>query len=961
MRGLFCTTSRQLPDLLPRRTGAGGGRPRQAWRDGLCGADRRRVSGVETAPRFLPGTGRGTSEAGGGVLTASPADPPKPWRRQKKQQRLRSEAGPFFWQIIRVTAWTFCVASASDKVPPFSTLRSGSKWNDSCVGAFSMVLDFGKLNDSSAAKQTDPRKIFTTLKRDPKFKRPLDEQADVLDAWYVQRAAKNNTLKMNTGGGKTVVGLLCLQSSLNEGVKPAVYVCPDSFLAEQVLAEARALGIAVTENERDPEFRAGRAILVINIHKLINGRSVFGVGERKIPIGAIVIDDAHACLSTASEQFTLKSLAGSPVYDELLKLFKDDLKAQSPSGFLDIKAEDPQVVMQVPYWAWQSQSDAVLAILHSERESKALEWQWPLLKKVIPLCTCMFGGGKLEITPRFLPIDEIPSFAGAQRRIYMTATLADDTILVSHFQAIASEVEHPIRPKGGGDIGDRMILAPQEINPNYTTDEIKDLVSRIADDVNVVAIVPSGFRAEYWSDVADQTLDKDSIESGVARLRSDHVGLTVLINKYDGIDLPGEACELLVIDGLPEVASLIERSEMSVLDGTRPQLVRQIQRIEQGMGRGVRSSDDHCVVLLLGGRLTQRLHDPEADEMFSPATRAQIELGKQVASQARGKPLSDLEPILDLCLEQDDQWVQAGRNAVVNAPPGPGAHIEVTTVLLREAFDAARIGRYDISVERVQSAVSQEEDVLTKGYLKQQLASYINFSDPSNAQEIQLSALGLNSRLLKPLAGVSYSKLTAPASGQASASSGFMRRFLEGNDLIIWTNGMLDELRWGEEQSHRFEAALRDLGLFLGFGSQRPEQEVGRGPDNLWALGNLDYMVIECKSGATEAPRISKKDTNQLNGSIVWFRGEYDASCSVTPIMVHPQTKFENAASPDQAIRIVNDKGLERLKSAVRAFATALATSGSFHDPKEVERQLFHHKLNSSNVVALCSVEQSSK
>ncbi|MDH8426033.1 hypothetical protein QIG80_27555, partial [Klebsiella pneumoniae] len=74
------------------------------------------------------------------------------------------------------------------------------------------------------AKQTDPRKIFTTLKRDARFKRPLDEQADVLDAWYARRKAKDLTLKMNTGGGKTVVGLLCLQSSLNENIKPAVYI-----------------------------------------------------------------------------------------------------------------------------------------------------------------------------------------------------------------------------------------------------------------------------------------------------------------------------------------------------------------------------------------------------------------------------------------------------------------------------------------------------------------------------------------------------------------------------------------------------------------------------------------------------------------------------------------------------------------------------------------------------------------
>lgn len=165
-----------------------------------------------------------------------------------------------------------------------------------------MALDFGKLNNGTAAKQTDPRKIFTTLKRDSRFKRPLDEQADVLDAWFVRRTSSDLTIKMNTGGGKTVVGLLCLQSSLNENVKPAVYITPDSFLVAQVLAEAKALGIAVTDDEKDPDFITGRSILVVNVFKLINGRSVFGVGVKKIPIGCIVVDDAHACLGVVNDQ-----------------------------------------------------------------------------------------------------------------------------------------------------------------------------------------------------------------------------------------------------------------------------------------------------------------------------------------------------------------------------------------------------------------------------------------------------------------------------------------------------------------------------------------------------------------------------------------------------------------------------------------------------------------------------------
>jgi hypothetical protein len=824
-----------------------------------------------------------------------------------------------------------------------------------------MVLDFGKLNDGTAVKQTDPRKIFTTLRRDARFKRPLDEQADVLDGWFSRRTAKDITIKMNTGGGKTVVGLLCLQSSLNENIKPAIYVTPDSFLVAQVIKEAKLLGIAATDNEKDPDFIAGRSILVANAHKLFNGRSVFGVGERKISIGSIVIDDAHACLGVVHDQFSIKSKVGSPVYDGLLALFEEDLKVQSPTGLLDVREQDPSVVMALPYWAWQARQDDVLALLHAQRNSNELEWNWPLLNECIPQCTCIFGGGRLEIAPRFIPIDRIPAFDNAQRRIYMTATLADDTILVNHFKASPADVVQPIRPKGGGDIGDRMILAPQEINPDFTVEEIRSMVYDISKERNVVVIVPSKARTDFWKDVAAQTLDKDTIQEGVARLRTGHVGLTVLINKYDGIDLPGTSCELLVIDGLPEVYGLSDRLEMLLLDGTQKQLVRQVQRIEQGMGRGVRSSDDHCVVLLLGGKLTQRLHQPEAEGMFSSATRAQINLGKSVAEQVRGKSLDDLRPILDLCLNQDDKWTQASRNAVVNAPPIGDGHLDQNQVKLREAFDAIRVGRHDIAIDKAQSALSNTTEIKVKGYLKQQLAEYTNYTNPAKAQELQLAALGDNSRLLKPIAGATYKKLTAPVIGQAESATNFMNRFLEGNDLIIGVNGLLDDLEWGEEGSNRFEAAMQECGKFLGFGSQRPEANVGRGPDNLWALGGHQYLVIECKSGATSAPRISKADTNQLNGSIVWFNDKYDQTAVMTPIIVHPKTSFDNAASPHPNIRIIQASGLRKLRDAIRAYSISLATSGKFKDAREVERQLQHYKLSAAEIVGMCTVSQGAK
>lgn len=220
-----------------------------------------------------------------------------------------------------------------------------------------MALDFSKLKiDSSLKKQIDPRKIFTTLKRDTtKFKRPSDEQGDVLDAWFADRNNVDAMIKMNTGSGKTVVGLLCLQSCLNEGFGPAVYIAPDKYLVAQVLAEAKALGTPVTEETEDPAFHAGEAILVINIWKLVNGLSVFGVGRSgtKIEIGSLVVDDAHACLATVADQFRLRLDHEHPAYEPLLQLFKDTLSNQSETSFLDLEANDPQSIMAVPYWAWK--------------------------------------------------------------------------------------------------------------------------------------------------------------------------------------------------------------------------------------------------------------------------------------------------------------------------------------------------------------------------------------------------------------------------------------------------------------------------------------------------------------------------------------------------------------------------------------------------------------------------------
>ncbi|MFM9458164.1 hypothetical protein [Streptomyces europaeiscabiei] len=116
-----------------------------------------------------------------------------------------------------------------------------------------------------------------------------------------------------------------------------------------------------------------------------------------------------------------------------------------------------------------------------------------------------------------------------------------------------------------------------------------------------------------------------------------------MVDKYDGIDLPRKACEVLVLDGLPQAYGGLTRREAIVVGDSDAMVNRQLQRIEQGMGRGVRSVNDHCVVLLKGPHLSQLIASPRYRARFSPATVAQIDFSRKIAAHLAGQQLEQIE------------------------------------------------------------------------------------------------------------------------------------------------------------------------------------------------------------------------------------------------------------------------------------------------------------------------------
>ena len=93
------------------------------------------------------------------------------------------------------------------------------------------MVDFKKkLAVKKVKSPVEPIELYNSLDR-AVDKGPLrPAQAAVLKEWHEgYRSQRDVIVKLHTGQGKTLIGLLILQSRLNDGKGPALYLCPNRF------------------------------------------------------------------------------------------------------------------------------------------------------------------------------------------------------------------------------------------------------------------------------------------------------------------------------------------------------------------------------------------------------------------------------------------------------------------------------------------------------------------------------------------------------------------------------------------------------------------------------------------------------------------------------------------------------------------------------------------------------------
>lgn len=806
------------------------------------------------------------------------------------------------------------------------------------------MVDFKKLAaNKNKPKPINPRDIFNSLPKPPGINDLYASQAEVLDAWFPRRNEKDVVIKLHTGGGKTLVALLMAQSALNELSEPVIYLAPTNQLVDQVISKSAEYGIPTVRYVSGQPFAAdfydGKAVMVGAYESLFNGRSRFGIrnsGLEIVKAGAIFLDDAHVALSSVRKQFslTIDSRAHPDVYSDLAGRFRTAFADIGRSGtFADITSGKDYGVVEVPSWAWQRKLAEVTSYL-AEKVEAIDRYVWPFLRDNLASCHCLFSRRSVTITPIFPTVDLLPTFEDCGRRIYMSATIADDSEIVRAFGASADAVGKPITSSSLAGVGERMILIPElmELGSAATRPMVKQIATKLAErKLGAVILSPSGSEAEKWTDIAIYPSNPKNVTEQIGQMQAgDSFGPIVLANRYDGIDLAGNACRFLIMDNLPQGTSDYDLYRMNVVaDSAVSSLLA--QRIEQGIGRGTRGGSDYCAVVLIGSKLIGWIGRKNNLAFLTASTRAQLAMGQEMSASVTS-PKEVGETIIK-CLKRDPDWVAYHAQELAEA-----AHAApVSTLALkiagieRKAFKRQRLGQFEPAIEMLEKLIADpdlKDEAQRRAWLSATAARIAyQMGEDDRGQKLQTYAFSVSNNHSPPKVRPSY--ITRPIPGTQSMA--IVRRLMEydlrGAILADFDEAVSELVPTAS--AARYEEALVNLGNFLGFEAERPEKVHKKGPDVLWRTGASFDFLIEAKSKKEDNP-LYKNDHAQLLEAEAWFKSVYPQRESVR-VSALPEAIADPKASAAGSFAMRLDD-INKLVSSFRSVLQELVVSTGNED-----------------------------
>lgn len=532
-------------------------------------------------------------------------------------------------------------------------------------------------------------------------------------------------------------------------------------------------------------------------------------------------------------------------------------------------------------------------VLSRQQSGSQMAFRYAMIREHLDCCLVYVSWDSMLIRPFIAPTHTHAVVAQARQRLYLSATLGASGELERAFGRDPIE-RLPIPP--GWDrrgSGRRFFVFPElmrGVKPATIATSVLHHTKK------ALLIAPS----EYQLDRSVEAIVPDSvpvfgtgeIEQSLLPFVGASEGVLALANRYDGIDLPGEACRLVILNGSPTGTHLQERFLVSTLRASRVLEERIRTRVVQGAGRCTRGMNDHSLVVVLGDDLTMFLARPEVTRALRPEIQAEIEFGWMNAEDASP---DDLLEYVRSFLNRDQAWIQQAepeltrlrQEASVTPPAGSGELAAAASDEVR-AWQNAWDGRWEAASKAAVSASAKLTDPLLKPYAafwtylgSRWLARAAEESSDSarnraaNALLDKAHAMARGTTWLRELEGAHAATALETLDQVAIVAAARAKtRTLPEVRFAKDTEAMLAGLN--SDDHKLFEPALTTLGSLLGAEAFKPP---GKGrADSAWLFGTEWWVTLEAKNEATDYGALSIADVRQTNTQLDLLGADRDAT-----------------------------------------------------------------------------------
>lgn len=793
------------------------------------------------------------------------------------------------------------------------------------------MIDFNKLSrPKTNAAPLDPLEIFA---KTPNLSNAPNDlwkgQAEALERWHKNRNRDDNAILLNTGAGKSIVGVLIAQSLVNEQIGPIVFSCSTIDLVEQTARECQRLGIPYTTRTSgefsDDKFETGKTFCITTYQALFTANTTFS--KAKTPAG-VIFDDAHVAERMIRDAFTLSiSKDTYPVlYSDILALVRPEFEKLNKGPHLNSVLEQHgvhAVTMCPPATAFRCRDQIIEAI------KRVKDWNKPgsdLLYPTVRLwenignCAIYVSGTGVEITPPFIPTGVYGFLGKGVRRVYLSATLEFETDFVRGF---GRRIANQIAPDNDAGNGERLILLSSlfKAKPDQ-----KEVAAEILKSNKLLISVPSYPRAQAWKHVGTPP-SRNNFSAELQKFRNATSGAFILVSRIDGIDLPQNTCRVMLIDGAPSGASLMDQYLFQHLSLSNLFSTKMAGRITQLLGRINRGRSDYGAFLIHGADLNVWLKTERNVALLPPLIRKQVILGQTVQDGMEKGAAADIAALISQVISRDQGWLQFYRETVDGLEVSQDAlnkvkerEAQLAESAVAECEFMTRMWQGDVDGARkalldVLDSTALADAKLAGWYSVWLGAAYENEGDQeTSVAHYKKARSRLSAWLNVPFKGDVDMKVEADG-----AKSPLQRTLLATNhhgpqavgDLVWKLKQQSKILLDGTASSNAKEEAVRMFGELLGLDASRPDNEDGLGPDVIWIDPEAKAgAAFELKTQKNNPAEYTKQEVGQAHNHLQWLSDNEGEIAWEGLLLVGPPGVCKSEASPSENIFLVETQVL---------------------------------------------------